>query len=173
MPDFRRNIQSPSSGLNYVDWVNRSVVQADYWEHTRSYWDPRLQGVKTAVATIWIKGAVKTTKLMAYYYRYWGVVGSCTMLQAGRSLVRVPDEVDFINLSNPSSRTMTLGSTQPLTEMSTRYIPGSKERPARWADNLASICGPIVWKCGSLNLFANIRASTACTEITLPLPCYK
>jgi hypothetical protein len=35
-----------------------------------------------------------------------------------------PDEVVFFNLPNPSSRTMALGSTQPLTEMSTRNIPG-------------------------------------------------
>jgi hypothetical protein len=46
------------------------------------------------------------------------------MLQAGRSPVRVPDELDFFNLPNPSSRTMALGSTQPLTEMSTRNLPG-------------------------------------------------
>jgi hypothetical protein len=35
-----------------------------------------------------------------------------------------PDEVDFFNLPNPSSRNMALESTQPLTEMSTRNIPG-------------------------------------------------
>jgi hypothetical protein len=35
-----------------------------------------------------------------------------------------PDEVDCFNWPNPSSRTMTLGLTQPLTEMSTRNIPG-------------------------------------------------
>jgi hypothetical protein len=46
------------------------------------------------------------------------------MLQSGSSPVRVPDEVDFFNLLNPSSRTMVLRSTQPLTEMSTRNIPG-------------------------------------------------
>jgi hypothetical protein len=66
------------------------------------------------------------------------------MLQAGRSPVRVPDEVDFFNLPNPSSRTTALGSTQPLTEMSTRNSPGGKKRPARWADNLAAICEPNV-----------------------------
>jgi hypothetical protein len=33
------------------------------------------------------------------------------------------NKVDFFNLPNPSSRTMTLGSTQPLTEMSTRNLP--------------------------------------------------
>jgi hypothetical protein len=48
------------------------------------------------------------------------------MLQAGWSLVRVPDEVNFSNLPNSSSRTMTLGSTQPLTETSTRNLPGGK-----------------------------------------------
>jgi hypothetical protein len=36
------------------------------------------------------------------------------MLQAGRLPVRVPDEVDFFNLPDPSNRTMALGSTQPL-----------------------------------------------------------
>jgi hypothetical protein len=66
------------------------------------------------------------------------------MLQAGRLPVRVPDEVDFFNSPNPSSRTMVLGSTQPLTEMSTRNLPGSKKRPARRADNLAAICEPNV-----------------------------
>jgi hypothetical protein len=66
------------------------------------------------------------------------------MLQAGRSLVRVPDEVDFFNLPNPSSRTMALGSIQPLTEMSTRNLPGGKRRPARRADNLAAIYEPNV-----------------------------
>jgi hypothetical protein len=39
---------------------------------------------------------------------------------------------------------MALGSTQPLTEMSTRKIPGGKGRPARKADNLTAICEPIV-----------------------------
>jgi hypothetical protein len=34
-----------------------------------------------------------------------------------------------------------MGSTQPLTEMSTRNLPGGKGRPARKADNLTAICG--------------------------------
>jgi hypothetical protein len=55
-----------------------------------------------------------------------------------------PDEVDLFNLPNPSSRTMALGSTQPLSEMSTTNLPGGKGRPARRADNLTAICEPIV-----------------------------
>jgi hypothetical protein len=77
----------------------------------------------------------------------WG-----SMLQAARWSVRVPDEVNFFNLPNPFSRIMALGSTQPLTEMSTRNLPRGKKRPARRAENLAAIYEPNVWKCGSLNL---------------------
>jgi hypothetical protein len=66
------------------------------------------------------------------------------MLQAGRSPVRVPDEVDFFTLPNPSSRTMALGSTKPLTKMRTRHLPGFTKRPARRADNLAVIYKLIV-----------------------------
>jgi hypothetical protein len=39
---------------------------------------------------------------------------------------------------------MALGSTQPLTELSTKNLPGGKERAARKVDNLTAICGPIV-----------------------------
>jgi hypothetical protein len=66
------------------------------------------------------------------------------MLQVARSPVRGPDEVDFFNLPNPFSSTMALGSTQPLTKMSTRNLPGGKKRPARTADSLAAIYEPTV-----------------------------
>jgi hypothetical protein len=39
---------------------------------------------------------------------------------------------------------MVLGSTQPLTEMSTKDLSGDKGRPARKADNLTAICEPIL-----------------------------
>jgi hypothetical protein len=46
--------------------------------------------------------------------------------------------------ANPSSSTMALRSTQPLTEMSTRNLPGGKGRLAHKVDNLNAICDPIV-----------------------------
>jgi hypothetical protein len=52
------------------------------------------------------------------------VVGWGTMLQAGRSRIRVPMRCFIFNFLNPSSRTMALALTQPLTEMSTRNLPG-------------------------------------------------
>jgi hypothetical protein len=59
------------------------------------------------------------------------------------------------------------GRLSLLTEMSTRKLPRGKKRPARRADNLAAMYEPNVWKCGSLKPSATLRASTACTEITL------
>jgi hypothetical protein len=70
----------------------------------------------------------------------------------------------FFNLHNPSSRTMALGSTKPLTGMSTRNLPGSKKRPVRRADNLAECL-----KMREPQPLATLRASAACTGITLPV----
>jgi hypothetical protein len=58
------------------------------------------------------------------------------------------DIIGFFSWPYPSNRTLILGSTQPLTGISTRNIPGGK------ADNLTSIyeqlqkkiCEPIVYK---------------------------
>jgi hypothetical protein len=62
------------------------------------------------------------------------------MLHAGRSRVPLPmRSLNFLNLPNPSSRTMALGSNQPLTEMSTRNLPGGKVQPACKADNLTAM----------------------------------
>jgi hypothetical protein len=64
------------------------------------------------------------------------------MLQAGRSPVQIPDEVDFFDLPNPSSCTMALGLTHPVTKMCTRSLLGGKKQPAYRADNLATIYEP-------------------------------
>jgi hypothetical protein len=56
---------------------------------------------------------------------------------------------------------MALESTQPLTEMSTRHIPGGKGRPARKADNLTAICEPIVYKMWDPEHLTTLWASTA------------
>jgi hypothetical protein len=68
---------------------------------------------------------------------------------------------------------MTLGSTQPLTEMSTRNIPGGKGRPARKADNLTAICVPIVYKMWEPRRLTNLWASTACLRDSFTFTLYK
>jgi hypothetical protein len=71
--------------------------------------------------------------------------GRGTVLQARKTTGSIPDEVTgFLKRPNPSSRSMILVSTQPLTEMSTRNIPVGKGRPAREANNLTANCEPIV-----------------------------
>jgi hypothetical protein len=56
------------------------------------------------------------------------------------------DEVTgFLNCLNPSSRSMALGSTQPLTnEYHESNLPGGKGLPPRKVDNLAAICESVV-----------------------------
>jgi hypothetical protein len=63
---------------------------------------------------------------------FWKVVGS------------ILDVIEFFNGPNSSSSTMTLGSTEPLTESSSRNLPGDKGRLVSKADNLTAICEPIV-----------------------------
>jgi hypothetical protein len=46
--------------------------------------------------------------------------------------------------------------------MSTRNLPGGKERPAREADNLTAICEPIIYKMWESQRLTTSWASTAC-----------
>jgi hypothetical protein len=72
------------------------------------------------------------------------------MLQAGRPRDRISmRSLDFFNVPNPSSRTMTLGLTQPLTEMSTRNSLGG--RHIGLTTLLPSMSG-LSRKCGNVNI---------------------
>jgi hypothetical protein len=83
-----------------------------------------------------------------YYYYYWATRLRSWLRHYATSrkvAVSIPDEIiGFFNWPNPSSRTMALGSTQPLIEMSTKNLPGGKGRPACKASKLTAICEPIV-----------------------------
>jgi hypothetical protein len=93
------------------------------------------QGYFQTVGTVgtWVNWGHAVRSWLRHYATSWKVPGS------------IPDEViEFFNWPNPSSRTTTLGSTQPLTATSTRNLHGGKGRPASKADNLTAICEPIV-----------------------------
>jgi hypothetical protein len=64
---------------------------------------------------------------------------------------------------------MALGSTQPLTEMSTRNLPKGKGQPARKVDNLTAICEPIVKKIWEPRRLTNLWAPRPVTWIALPV----
>jgi hypothetical protein len=80
---------------------------------------------------------------------YTGARGSVVGLRLYTTSRKVADSIlseviGFFNWTNPSSRTMALGSTRPLTEMSTRNLDGGKGWLASEADNFPAICEPIV-----------------------------
>jgi hypothetical protein len=60
---------------------------------------------------------------------------------------------------------MALGSTQPLTKMSIRNIPGGEGWRVRNADNLTD---RLSTKCGSLNISQPYGSPQPVTGITLP-----
>jgi hypothetical protein len=75
--------------------------------------------------------------LTSYVYFIYLQKSSCLRYYAkSRRIVgSTPDEViGIFSWHNPSSRTMALGSTQPLTEINTMNLTGGKVRPARKAD---------------------------------------
>jgi hypothetical protein len=89
------------------------------------------------------------------------------MLQVGSLRDRVPMKwIFFFNLPNLFSRNMALRSTQLLTEMSTRNLPGGKGRPAHRADNLTAICDKM-WEPRRLTTLWDF---TACYRDSFTLP---
>jgi hypothetical protein len=65
---------------------------------------------------------------------------------------------------------MALGSTQPLTEMSTRNLPGGKGRPAHKTDNFTAIYEPIVYKMWEPRRLRTLWAFTAWVTVLLCKP---
>ena len=73
------------------------------------------------------------------------------------------------NNNNPSGRTMTLGSTQPLTEMSTRCISRGKGGRCVRLTTLPSSCA-VVMKSVNLNFLEPSGPPQACNGTALALP---
>ena len=83
----------------------------------------------------------------------------------------IPDGViGIFHWHNPSGRTMALGSTQPLTEMSTKNISWGVKAAGAYSWQPYHIHVPIFLKSGSLNLLEPSGPVQHCNGIALPFP---
>ena len=81
----------------------------------------------------------------------------------------IPDRVIVIfHRHNHSGRTMALGLTQPLTEMSTKNISWGLKAAVPYSWQSYHFHVPIVLKSGSLSLLGPSGSVQACNGITLP-----
>jgi hypothetical protein len=82
----------------------------------------------------------------------------------------IPDGVTGIyHWHNPSDRTIALGSTQPLTETSTRSISWGWRRPAVRLTTLPPSCAVVMYS-GNLNFLEPSGPFQDCNGTVLPLP---
>jgi hypothetical protein len=80
----------------------------------------------------------------------------------------IPDDVTGIfHWHNPSGRTLALGLTQPLTEMSTRKNSWGVKAAGAYCWQPYHLHVPIVLKSGSLNLLEPSGPVQACNGIAL------
>jgi hypothetical protein len=102
----------------HLHWRRKQEVTPKIW-----YLSTKLHGVtaqKTAIFNI-LNIILTSTSCGVTQYRSWLRHYSTSWKVADSN----PDDIiGFFNGLSPSSRTMVLGSTQPLAEMSTRNLPG-------------------------------------------------
>jgi hypothetical protein len=96
--------------------------------------------------------------------------GYGTALEIGRSLVQSQmASLEFFIDINPSDRNMALGSTQPLTEMSTGTISWGKCGRSIRLTTLPPSCA-VVTKSGKINFLEHSGPPQACNGTASPLP---
>ena len=99
------------------------------------------------------------------WFEHGGAVGWGTALQVRRS----HDVIVIFHWHNPFCRTMALGLTQPLREMSTRNTSWGVKASTAWVWQPCHVPVPTVLQSGSLNFLEASGPVESCLGIGLPL----
>ena len=95
----------------------------------------------------------KHCKFILNYSDMWGSRWRSWLRHCGTSRKvagSIPDGIiGILHWYNSSGRTMALGLTQPVTDMSTRNISWGYRRPVRRADNLTTFMCRLSWNLGT------------------------
>jgi hypothetical protein len=86
------------------------------------------------MTSLWTYDHIIAKRHLPSYFGIFGLKNRSGTTQAGRSRVRIPVRLMgyFFNWPSPSRPTMTLGFTQPPTEMSARDLHGEKSAADAW-----------------------------------------
>ena len=141
-------------------------IEIDLWKvakHLSYMEDERCLKVKSVWKYISFQGLsaseritfrLKVSSFPPYFFLVGEVLGHAVtqLVDALRckSEGSIPDGViGIFHWHNPSGRTMALGLTQPLTEMSTRNVSWGQRRPVPGADNLTTFMCRLSWNFGT------------------------
>ena len=105
------------------------------------------------------RGSVIKSSIINYWVMRWrGWLRHCAT--SWKVTGSIPNGViGIFHWHNPSGRTMALGSTQPLTEMSTRNISWGWKQPVRRADNLTTFMCRLSRNLGALTSWDTLGLS--------------
>ena len=133
-----------------INWVNKTTskkeiikIICDSVNHTRSPKEDHLRVPDWARRDNNVTNGDRAERVASGVKWHWRYLVSSSEGHAVTQLVKVAGSIPYrltgiFHWPQPSSRSMDLGSTHPLTKISIRLFPGSKWRQVSGADNLAT-----------------------------------